>query len=200
MRRDIVGVVLVGGHSRRMGRDKALLDIDGSALAQRAAAVLATVCDPVVLATGQERRYPQLSLPQVEDLRADCGPLAGLEAALRWADPRPVLVLACDLPRVETPLLESLLRDADGSVASSRARAWLACRAERLQPLCGLYSAACGGVFSDLLDSGERSVLRAVASLDCHRVAFDDVQPNPFLNVNTPADYAHAGGHLATGG
>lgn len=195
---EVVGVVLVGGRSRRMGRDKALLDIDGSALVEHAAAMLATVCDEIVLAVGQERSYPEFSLPQVEDHRPDCGPLAGLEAALDWAAPRAALVLACDLPRVESSVLERLLLEAGDAPDSPRARAWLACRSDRIQPLCGLYSVACGGVFSDLLDRGERAVLKAVASIESHRVSFDDIHPDPFLNVNTPAEFVRAGGRIST--
>ena len=197
MNGDVVGVVLAGGRSRRMGRDKALLALDGSALVRRAASVLSAVCEQTVLAVAPGRRYSSVPLVHVEDRLADCGPLAGLEAALAWAAPRSVLVLACDLPRVEAALLRRLLGAGGGSLPASRPCARLASRDERLQPLCGLYSAACGEVFSELLDNGERSVLRALESIDSMRVAFDDIDPDPFLNVNTPADFESAGGQLA---
>jgi molybdopterin-guanine dinucleotide biosynthesis protein A len=181
-----------------MGRDKALLEVDGVALVRRAAAELEAVGAEAVAVVGRGRAYPGLSLPQIEDRRVDCGPLAGLEAALAWAAPRPVLVLACDLPCVERRTLERLLRRAHSLPAAGTARAWLARRATRLQPLCGLYSAACGPVIAGLLDSGERSVLAAVASIEHEPVDFDDFTPDPFFNVNTPADFAAVAGRAAT--
>jgi len=199
MRRQVAGAVLAGGRSRRMGCDKALLEVDGVALVRRAAAELEAVGAEAVAVVGRGRAYPGLPLPQIEDRRVDCGPLAGLEAALAWASPRPVLVLACDLPCVGRRALERLLRRAaDLPPVEGAARAWLARRDTRLQPLCGLYAAACGPVFARVLDGGERSVLAAVAAIDHEPVDFDDFTPDPFLNVNTPADFAAVAGWTAT--
>jgi len=196
MKRDVVGVVLAGGTSRRMGRDKALLEIEGSALVDRAAAVLAVFCEPVVLSVAPGRRYPKSPFLPVEDERDDSGPLAGFEAVLDWARPRAVLVLACDLPRIDEPVVERLLRAREQEGPTSGVEAWVACRGERLQPLCGLYESSCLAAFRNQLDRGELSVLTAVEALDCHYVPYDDIHPDPFLNLNTPADYARAGSEV----
>ncbi len=195
---DVVGAVLAGGGSRRMGQDKALLAFAGRRLLERALAVLASTFGEVVLVTGSQRDYPDLGWTQVKDRRADCGPLAGLEAAFAWAAPRPVFVLACDLPRVDGRVVALVSAGSQGwrGADSERAGAVVARRRGRLQPLCGLYNTACAVVASSLLDSGERAVHRLLAAVDCATVDFDDFEPDPFLNVNTPADYVQAGGRL----
>lgn len=196
MTSDVVGAVLAGGGSRRMGQDKALLALAGERLLERALAVLASTFTEVILVTGSQHDYRDLGWTQVKDRHADCGPLAGLEAALAWAAPRPVFVLACDLPRVDGRVvaLVSAGSQRRHGADSESAGAVVARRQGRLQPLCGLYNGACAAVATRMLDSGERSVHRLLAAVDCATVDFDDFQPDPFLNVNTPADYVLAGG------
>jgi molybdopterin-guanine dinucleotide biosynthesis protein A len=179
-----------------MGRDKALLAVAGERLLERALAVLASTFSEVILVSGSQHDYPDLGWTEVKDRHVDCGPLAGLEAALAWAAPRPVFVLACDLPRVDRDVVALV------SAGSQRRRghgdetaaAVVARRHGRLQPLCGLYNAACAELASRLLNAGDRSVHRLLAEVHCSAIDFDDVEPDPFLNVNTPADYARAGG------
>lgn len=199
MRADVLGVVLAGGASRRMGRDKAKLALDGGTLVERAATLLVTVCSNSVLAVGSDRRYPTVRLPVAEDRYPGAGPLAGIEAALVASIGRPVLVLACDLPRVDRTVLERLLEHAQAALEADGPRAWLPRRGGRLQPLCGLYAAACGPLFTRRLDRGERAVQAALTEVEVEPVCFDDLRPDPFLNVNTPADYSRAGGLAAVG-
>jgi molybdopterin-guanine dinucleotide biosynthesis protein A len=194
MTHDVAGAVLVGGESRRMGRDKARLPLAGVALAARALGVLRAVLVDVALVTGQERDYSDLDGVQIRDRFPGAGPLAGLEAACAWAGPRPAFLLACDLPMVGSDIVSRVLQGGatrrEGSGAWARVAAWDG----RWQPLCALYSPGCGGVAATLLAAGRRSVHDLLARIDVEFVSFDDVTPDPFLNVNTPADYEAAGG------
>ncbi len=99
---DAVGAVLVGGESRRMGRDKARLPFGGVALAARALEILRAVFEEVALVTGEGSDYSDLGCIQIRDRFPGAGPLAGVEAACAWAGERPALVLACDMPGVGT--------------------------------------------------------------------------------------------------
>jgi molybdopterin-guanine dinucleotide biosynthesis protein A len=179
-----------------MGRDKALLSVDGVQLAVRALGELQTVFADTILVNGKDRDYSDLGYPQVRDRYADCGPLAGVEAALDWAAPRAAFVLACDLPRVDRRVVHRLLEAGDWRSESSVARARIARRGRRLQPLCGLYATPCGEVAGRLLAGGERSVHQWLAGLEVETVDFDDLDPDPFLNINTPADAARVGCRL----
>ncbi|MDE1175289.1 MAG: molybdenum cofactor guanylyltransferase [Edaphobacter sp.] len=115
----VTGFVLAGGKSSRMGRDKALLEAGGRPLAAWAAAKLSAVTERVCILsdTAELARYGEL----VVDLRAGCGPLGGVEAALQAMTTDWGLFLAVDMPLVPTGLLrwliESTLRREQAAVA-----------------------------------------------------------------------------------
>jgi molybdopterin-guanine dinucleotide biosynthesis protein A len=118
------GVVLTGGASTRMGRDKALIEIGGMALAQRVAAALAGAGATEVLAIGGDRDALR-TFADVDRWVADAnpgeGPLDGVIGALRAATTDEVVILACDTPMIDASvpasLLASLRDDADVAVA-----------------------------------------------------------------------------------
>lgn len=74
----LTGVVLAGGRSTRFGRDKAAFEFEGARLVDRVGGVLATVCEEVIVASGDGRRLDGLAWRQVEDAVADAGPIAGI--------------------------------------------------------------------------------------------------------------------------
>ncbi len=108
------GYVLAGGKSSRMGTDKALLQLAGKSLAQRAVETLSQVCERVRIVGS-----PQLSTiaPALQDAFLACGPLGGMEAALRDAQHDWLLFLPVDLPFLPPTMLyawaKTLLQQAD---------------------------------------------------------------------------------------
>lgn len=124
----MVGVVLAGGASRRMGRDKALLRLDGERLVDRAIRRLAVVCDEVLVA--DRGRGLVSGRPSVAD-GPGAGPGAGLLGAARQRPSSPLLALACDLPAVGRSVLEALVA-LPGDLCLPR---WQG----GIEPLCALY-------------------------------------------------------------
>src|SRR3954462_6906248 len=99
-----VGAVLTGGSSRRMGRDKATLLIDGTTMAERVASALVEAGAASVVCVG-----PAVgALRSVREDEPGSGPLGAIVAALRWADPRPVVVAPCDLVDPSAPVFAAL--------------------------------------------------------------------------------------------
>jgi len=109
---DLTGLLLCGGRSRRMGRDKATLELAGRSLIERALDVLDAVAPATLLATGSEPRHAELGRPLVQDEVEGAGPLAGLAAGLAAARTRWVACLPCDAPRVNARLVRALLERA----------------------------------------------------------------------------------------
>ena len=201
----LLGVVFCGGASRRMGRDKATLELGGRTLLERAVDVLRGIAPDVVLASGTLPRYAHLGLEEVLDRRPGGGPLAGLEAALERAaaaDPQAwVLALACDMPRVEGELFRHLL-------AAAEEHGWDGCALATdagLEPLLAVYSARCLPAVRRALDAGERRMVsfhrtpgRGPGSESGARIGLLRVEDlprelarrEPARNVNTPEDFA----------
>lgn len=104
---EVLGVILAGGGSTRMGRDKALVDVAGRPLVGWVAGALAAVTPEVIVIGRHEGIAGLTALP--DDHPARRGPLAGLATALRRAGGRPVLLVAVDQPWVRIQTLAALL-------------------------------------------------------------------------------------------
>ena len=199
---DAWGVVFCGGASRRMGKDKALLVLEGRTLLARAAGVLADVTPRVLLSTGREPRYRELGLECVVDAaeaEEGAGPLAGLVAVLERIQHEGLTyacILACDMPRVSPSVFRALLartRLEDADVCLVRTRGGL-------EPLCGVYHARCLPAVRAALARGERRMDSFHG--DVRVVPVDDVElgedcARNLCNVNTPEEFRAAGGSLA---
>ncbi len=208
----VVGAVLIGGGSRRMGRDKALLVVDGQPLLARAVTSLVTALRPPappVLVVGP---HPQLgrtihadaarTLPHlpaathwITDLRTDAGPLAGLEAALSMAAGlRPaaaaVLVVGVDHPWLVPEVLTRLVRRL--RAAGPTTAGVVLGSAQGPQPLLGAYQPTALATVSALLDAGERRLRSLTDHLDVEVLgphAWRDLDPlaATAVDVDDPA-------------
>ena len=175
---DRAGWVLVGGRSRRMGADKALIEIDGRALVLRVADEAAKACGSVAL-IGDPARYGALGLTVVEDTFPGYGPLGGIETALRVTLADHNLVLACDMPALDAASFEQLFA-AGGDCAIPEYEDG------RVEPLCAVYHRSCHEAVRAALMAGVRKVTDAFQgrSIRYVRVASDV----SFANLNTPED------------
>jgi molybdopterin-guanine dinucleotide biosynthesis protein A len=194
------GVVLAGGTSRRMGRDKAALAVGGETLAAMAARRLLAVCARVAVADGGRGLVP--GLPSVQDGPGQ-GPASGILGAARAWPGHPLLVLACDLPRVPAALLAELARGVPqpeageaGQVAEAVEADWVVPRWQRgIEPLCALYRPAALAALAAAVERGilaphrlaEAAGLR-VRHLEGERLRRFGPPDDLFLNLNTPRD------------
>jgi len=169
-----IGVVLAGGASTRMGRDKALLEIGGETLVASAARRLGEVCGEVLIADAGRGLLPG-SIPD----GAGQGPAAGILGAARARPGERLLVLAVDLPRVPVALLEELAR-ADADLAIPR---WEA----GLEPLCALYGPAAIEALAERVGRGQLD-LRTLPETPGLRVVYLERAGEVFLNLNRPED------------
>lgn len=182
-----VGVVLAGGESRRMGRDKATLPAPGGSLPGRAALRLAAVCPEVVLADRGRGLIPELR--SVGDGPGG-GPAAGILGAALACPGRSLLVLACDLPEVPEALLAELARPSGFD--------WVVPRWQgRIEPLCALYRPPALAALADLVARGSLAPQRlteapwlSVRYLGSELLARFGPPERMFRNLNTPEELA----------
>lgn len=180
-----VGIVLAGGASTRMGRDKARIEQGGETLAASAARRLSTVCPEVALADAG--RGLLTGIPSLPDGPGK-GPAAGLlGAALRFPG-RPLLALACDLPRVPVPLLAELARS--GPEVDWAVPRW----AEGIEPLCALWGPRALDRLAARVEQGRHALWSLLEEdlevrwLESDLLASFGAPGEMFLNVNTPED------------
>ena len=180
-------VILAGGLSRRMGRDKAALPAGDGTLLEHLARRLAPVVDETIIAGGSGR--PNLGgVRRVEDRHAGLGPLAGMHAGFSAARHPHAFVVGCDLPDVE-PAIVTLLRELAGDYEA------VVPRLDREpEGVCALYARTLAPRIEALLDAGERSIKTLLALSNVRYVAPEelfavDPELRSFRNINTPADY-----------
>lgn len=179
-----MGFVLCGGGSRRMGRDKATLAIDGVPMARRVAeALIDAGLHDVVAVGGDPSLGPELGLPHVEDRRPGEGPLGGIITALEVAGPEAsAVILSCDLVAPSPEAIRHVLAvrqraDADAAVPIAGGRR---------QWMHAAWHGRVGAILWDVFESGERSVVGAVLGL--RMVTIDDVAVAALADADTPDD------------
>lgn len=180
------GAVLCGGASRRMGRDKALLEVDGRPLALRVADALRRAGAVAVTAVGGDLpALAALGLPAVADLSPGEGPLTGILTALDAAGDQPVVfVAACDLVAPDAAAVSAtvaaLVADPGSDVA-------LPVVGGRRQWMHAAWRPRAGAPLAAAFAAGERAVHAAVAAGSL-RVLEVTVAPGAVADADTPDD------------
>jgi molybdopterin-guanine dinucleotide biosynthesis protein A len=187
----VTGVILAGGRSRRMGRDKALLPFGPGLLIERVIEVVRQVTADVILITNTPEQHRRLGLPMFSDVIAEAGSLGGIYTGLVAAQAPYSLCLACDMPFVKATFLRFLCDTAaEADVVVPR-------DATDFQPLCAVYSRACREPIRHQIEAGR---LKITGFFDYVRVrvigedilARYDPSDSMFFNANTPEEYEQA--------
>jgi molybdenum cofactor guanylyltransferase len=174
--RELTGVLLVGGASRRFGSPKALAQLEGETLAERAWLLLGQACDErIAVGKSGEVELPFDVLDDGTDVRA---PIAGVIAGLRAARHDVAVVVPVDTPLLTAATLQEL---ADQCLDVAH---------PQTGPLPGAYRRSSLRSLEDALARGERSLRRAIEALD---VAVVRVEERELLNVNEPRDLDRLG-------
>ena len=180
----LAGFVLAGGESRRMGRDKALLEIDGRPLVAQIGSLVKEAAGSAAI-VGDPRRYGGLGFPVIPDRIAGLGPLGGLLTALEERRADWNLIVACDMPGLKANTLAHLVRKIEDSGAA-RAIVPVSVRGE--EPLCALYHRECLAQVSRAIADKSLRMKDLTAKLDAVWVSGFDA--GVFDNVNRPADWS----------
>jgi molybdenum cofactor guanylyltransferase len=186
----LYGLVLAGGRSTRMGRDKAALTYgDGPAQLERAMQLIAPYVSRayVSVRADQDRDPLRARFPQIADTRENLGPIAGILAAQGRHPEGAWLVLACDLPLLDAPTLAHLLRHRD---PARTATAYRSSHDGLPEPLCAVYEPASRVGLSAHVAAGRNCPRQFLIGADT--LLLDEPNPHALDNVNTPTDYGSA--------
>ena len=196
----VVGILLAGGKSSRMGGgDKCLRPLGGRPILARIIARLRPqVSDMILNANGDIGRFAGFGLPVVADSVAGfAGPLAGVQAGLQWIKKhRPDIAygvtVATDTPFFPTDLVQRFLEELPGRPTLLVARS-----AAGVHPVIGLWPVALADDIEDSLKQGLRKVGGFTEQHAAIKVSFPPVklggtEIDPFFNINRPEDLAEA--------
>jgi molybdopterin-guanine dinucleotide biosynthesis protein A len=182
----LYGLLLAGGRSTRMGRDKAALAYDGRPQLERAMALL----QPHVVRSFVSVRAEQAAEPlraryaQIADSHEGIGPVAGLLAAQQRHPDVAWLVLACDLPRLDAATLARLVR---ARAPGHAATAYRSSHDGLPEPLCAIYEPHSHAALAAAVAAGKYCPRKFLLSADTQLL--DEPNPRALDNINTPQEY-----------
>ncbi|MDX2272012.1 MAG: molybdenum cofactor guanylyltransferase [Cyanobacteriota bacterium] len=193
-------LILAGGESSRMGSDKALLDWQGEPMLRWVARAAASCCEHIYVLTTWAERYQAIAdddwifLPESQTRRGallafaegfhqimEHPNRATTSPAERW-----VLLLACDLPRLDPSILR--LWSQQIPPLSPTVQALVPWRSGYWDPLCGFYRFTCHPSLAAFVEAGGRSFQRWLEELPAHPLHPTDLEALMLWNCNYPAD------------
>ena len=182
----LTAAILAGGASRRMGRDKAKLEVDGLPLLERTAARAMTAGLPVlIVGRPHPAGWPLDAVQFVEDAQPGRGPLGGLHTALILAE-GPVLALACDMPRLSADALRWLMTECRSERAGEYGL--IIINSGQWEPLFSVYTPRCLALIEERMSEGRLS-LHGLIEAGHFGMAEAPAWIEPLLfNVNTPEE------------
>ena len=183
----VSAAIMAGGKSRRMGQDKAWLDLgDGRPIVQRVIDVMRDVADEVFLVANDER-FATLSLRVVPDRFPEGGALGGIATGVGAATHDRVLVAACDMPFLRPDVFRLLITRSEGyDVVIPKV-------GDDLETLHALYAKACLPAMEHALGTGKMRIVSFLGEVRVLELGEDElrrVDPGlaSFTNVNTPEE------------
>ncbi|MHC4574153.1 MAG: molybdenum cofactor guanylyltransferase [Planctomycetota bacterium] len=182
MRLKATAVIMAGGDSTRLGRDKSMLPVKGQAMIKHICGRLSPHFDQVMVSAKDACKYAFLGVPVVPDRIAGRGPLMGIASALEASANEVNFVAACDIPEFDVGLIRRMLREArDNDAVVPRTG-----RSE-YEPLFAVYKKSAVGAIEQALSSGKTRVMEG---LEGCKVKYVELGANERpRNINTMADY-----------
>jgi molybdopterin-guanine dinucleotide biosynthesis protein A len=183
------GIILAGGKSSRMGRDKSLLDYNNEPLIKQVVKELQQVTDELIIVSNQNAKYDFPGTREISDIYPGMGPLGGIHSGLTFSAFDYAFVTACDLPFFDGRLARFLLERREGfDVVVPQIGSYL-------QPLFAVYSKRCLPHAEFCLKQNIRKVVAIYPMVKVNYVGENLIRSiidpeKVFFNVNTPKDYA----------
>jgi molybdenum cofactor guanylyltransferase len=197
--------ILAGGQSRRMGQDKALLEVEGRPLIEYVLDVANAVADATLIIASDRPEYERFGSRVVPDKFPQSGSLGGIYTALSEARHEHCFVLACDMPFVSHSLVKFMAerdRNYDVLVPALSADRSDQGGEETLETLHAIYTKSCMSAIERQLNAGVFKVIGFFSEVNVQKLPEEvimqhDPQLLSFFNANTPEEFSWARERLA---
>jgi molybdopterin-guanine dinucleotide biosynthesis protein A len=179
----ITGIILAGGKSTRMGFDKGMAELNGKPMVGWVIAALQGVCNHIIIISNTAN-YEQLGYPVYADLYKNTGPLGGIFSGLTYTSTEYNLVVACDMPFINTDIFNLLLKYASNhSIVVPSVNS-------RFEPLCAFYHKHTRHKMEELLLQKIWKMQEVIREFTYKEIKVEDLLPDPhmFANINTPSE------------
>jgi molybdopterin-guanine dinucleotide biosynthesis protein A len=180
--KNITGIVLSGGQSSRMGRDKGLCLLHGKPLAGYVINVIRPFCDSLII-SANNRDYDDFGYRVVPDLITGIGPAGGIYSSLAASMTEHNLVISCDMPLVSPGLISFILDQSDGFEAV------IPVFNGHPEPLCAYYRQHVYKTFSASIEKGMLKIQDIIKGLNVRMIdivpELDFYRPDLFINLNS---------------
>jgi molybdopterin-guanine dinucleotide biosynthesis protein A len=180
--KNITAIILAGGQSRRMGRDKASLPLGEQTLLEQLIEQLAGRFQEIIISVSKDQSYPLNNVRQVEDRYENAGPLAGLLAGLQASSSDISLVVPCDQPEIDLGIVRDMLQ-----VLGQHDLVYPRLDGQIPHPLFALYRRSLWPVIEKLINEGKLSVLHLL--IEVKAVALDIPASRLPWHLNSLEDY-----------
>lgn len=185
-KQDVTGIVLAGGASSRMGKDKGLCEFRGKALITYAIDALLPLCDTILISSNRVKDYQGFGYQVVVDEHKDIGPIGGIYSSLRKSTTKHNLVISCDTPFLNTQLLEFVLENSDNYdvVVPEHGNSFI-------EPLAAYYSSGIINCLEDSIKRRDYKLMNSFSEVKYKSVKVDAIpgfSNKLFKNLNTPDD------------
>lgn len=185
-------LILAGGKSRRLGKDKVLLDFSGECLLTRTTQLASSVChevcvsgrDPMPLDANQDR-----PIGWIRDDIPGMGPIGGIATGLRLLK-APLLVLACDMPLLNREMLARLLEARARRPRHTVMTTFRQRETGFIEALVSIYEPEALPFLLKACERGMFKLSRAIPGDQRHHIPYGQEEATPFFNINYPADLA----------
>ena len=178
-------LLLSGGKSSRMGMPKALLEIDGKTLLETVAKAGEDFEERILSVNDPSIPAPE-GFVRCADVYPDCGPMAGIHAALSMTSCDALVTAPCDAPHYSKELAQYLLSRFEPGLDALV----LVDETGRAQPLTGVYSKSCLPVLDEHLKTGRLKIMRMLEEMKLKRIALPEhIAQKVFRNLNTKEEY-----------
>lgn len=182
LQENATAIIMAGGNSSRMGTDKSILPLEGKPMIERICEPLRGAFNQILISANDKDKFAFLDEQVVTDKVPGQGPLMGIASALQISDNELNFVVACDIPRVNLPLVRRMLAEAEDVDIVVPVN-----RDGKYEPLFAVYRKSTLAAINDILACGGRKISDVFGRCKVKYIELDDT--DWLVNINTMAEY-----------